>query len=528
LAAALLPIGCAVAATLTAGAGSAPGRAVLTRPNIIVVMTDDQTTAELRGMRATRRLIARQGVSFSRFYVSYPVCCPSRATYLTGQYAHNHGVMGLYPPTGGYGRFDKRNALPVWLQRAGYHTAHFGKFLNGYGDRIGADVPPGWSDWHATVDYSTYRMWGYTINDNGRVRTYGRPFELDPGLYQTDLLAAKAQAMIDRHAGRRPLFISLNFLAPHHEDRRVQARSGQLVRPAPRHLVASTSRRLPRTPDFNERDMSDKPRFLRRRTAPLDARDIARLEQDARNRRASLLAVDEAVARIVRALRRSGQLDNTYILFTSDNGYMQGQHRVRSGKMLPYDPATRVPLLMRGPELPRGVRSGELTANIDLAPTVLDIAGAEAREPIDGRSLLPFARRPKRSTDRPILHETGGSRSVGLHQQDESPNAGRSLRRVLTYHAVRTRRWLYVRYRDGSRELYDMRHDPYQLRSLHAHPRYRATRRALSRELRRLVRCRGEYCRAPGRKLSALRGSLIRTAKATLATRRRAATNTGS
>jgi N-acetylglucosamine-6-sulfatase len=489
LAAALLALGLATAT---------PSRpAAVTRPNIIVVMTDDQTTVELRGMEATRRLIARRGVSFSRFYVSYPVCCPSRATYLTGQYAHNHGVMGLHPPTGGYGRFDKRNALPVWLQRAGYHTAHFGKFLNGYGDQVAADVPPGWSDWHATVDYSTYRMWGYTINDEGRARTYGRPFERDPGLYQTDVLAAKAEAVIERHAGRRPLFISLNFLAPHHEDRRVQARSGQLVRPAPRHVLPSAGGQLPRTPDFNERNMSDKPPFLRRRTSPLDARDVARLEQDARNRRASLLAVDEAVARIVLVLRRTGELDNTYILFTSDNGYMQGQHRVRSGKMLPYDPATRVPLLIRGPGLPEGVRSGELTANIDLAPTLLDIAGADAGQQIDGRSLLPFARRPELRTDRPILHETGGLRSLGLREQDEAANAGRSLRRVLTYRAVRTRRWLYVRYRDGSRELYDMRRDPYQLRSLHAHPGHRDTRRALSGELRRLARCRGAACSAP-------------------------------
>ena len=108
-----------------------------------MILTDDQTVAELSGMQNTRGLIGGQGVRFNRFYVSYPVCCPSRATYLTGQYAHNHHVMGLYPPTGGYGRFDKRNALPVWLRRAGYYTAHLGKFLNGYGDQEPADVPPG-------------------------------------------------------------------------------------------------------------------------------------------------------------------------------------------------------------------------------------------------------------------------------------------------------------------------------------------------------------------------------------------------
>lgn len=112
------------------------------RPNVVVIMTDDQTVADLRGMTRTRRLIARRGVRFRNSFVSYPLCCPSRATFFTGQYAHNHGVMGLYPPIGGYGRFDKANSLPVWLQAAGYYTSHIGKFMNGYGNDAPADVPP--------------------------------------------------------------------------------------------------------------------------------------------------------------------------------------------------------------------------------------------------------------------------------------------------------------------------------------------------------------------------------------------------
>ncbi len=494
----LLGAGLSVATGLTLKAPQvALGQVGGQPPNIVVIMTDDQTVAELRGMRHTRRLIAREGVRFSRSYVSYPVCCPSRATYLTGQYAHNHKVMGLYPPTGGYGRFDKRNALPVWLQTAGYHTAHFGKFLNGYGDQEPADVPPGWSDWHATVDYSTYRMWGYTLNDNGRFRTYGKPFDENPRYYQTDVLARKALAVIDRRAGRGPFFLSINFLGPHHEDRRVQARTGQLVRPAPRHRNAYASAPLARQRNFNERDISDKPRFLRRRAHSLSGAEIARLTRDARSRRAALLAVDDAVARIVAALGRRGQLDNTYIVVTSDNGYMQGEHRVRAGKMLPYEPSSKVPLLIRGPGLPKGAVSGELVANTDLAPTLLDIAGASAGKTVDGRSLLPFARRPGRRTRRAILHETGGRRYASLRDQDEAPNSGRALRRVMTYRAVRTPDWLYVRYRNGERELYDMRRDPQQMRSLHAGSRYRQTRRALARELRRLADCRGARCRRP-------------------------------
>jgi arylsulfatase A-like enzyme len=491
----LLAVFCSLAFVASAPAANAQEPAQ--RPNIVVVLTDDQTMSDLRGMPRTRALIERRGVRFDRFYISYPVCCPSRATYLTGQYAHNHHVMGLYPPTGGYGRFDKRNALPVWLQRAGYYTAHLGKFLNGYGDQEPADVPPGWSEWHATVDYSTYRMWGYKMNDDGRIRQYGRPFREDPRLYQTDVLTRKAIEAIRNAGPDRPFYVSVNYLAPHHEDRRVQRRTGRLVRPAPRHTGAFASSPVERSASFDEHDMADKPGFLRRRTHPLTAANVARIRSDQHDRRAALLAVDDGVARIVAELRRRGQLDNTYVVFTSDNGYMQGEHRVRSGKMLPYEPSSHVPLLIRGPGLPAGRRSGELVANVDLAPTLLEIAGATAGKTVDGRSLLRFARNPRLRTERAILHETGGARYVGLRGQDETANRGRTLRRVMTYHAVRTRHWLYVRYRGGASELYDMYRDPDQLRSLHSDPRYRRVRHALRRELRRLARCAGAGCRRP-------------------------------
>jgi N-acetylglucosamine-6-sulfatase len=467
------------------------------RPNLVVIMTDDQTVGDLSAMPRTHRLVARQGVSFSRSYVSYPVCCPSRATYLTGQYAHNHGVMGLYPPTGGYGRFDGRHALPVWLERAGYFTAHLGKFLNGYGDQERADVPPGWSDWRATVDYSTYSMWGYTLNENGRMRRYGRPFRADPRWYQTDVLAGKAAAIVAARAGRGPFFLSLSMLAPHHESRAIQSRTGQIVRAAPRHRDAPVA--LPaRSASFNERDVSDKPAFVRRRVRALRPRDVAQIQRAAIQRRRALLAVDDAVARIVGALRRTGELDNTYLFFTSDNGYMQGEHGIRSGKMLPYDPSTRVPLLIRGPGLPRGATSGELVANVDLAPTLVALAGARPGKTLDGRSLMPFARQPGRRSRRAILHETGGRRYLDFREQDEA-GGSRALRRVLTYRAVRTRRWLYVRYRGGERELYDLRRDPDQLQSLHADPRPRRVRRKLGHLLRRLARCKGAACRRPAR-----------------------------
>ena len=205
------------------------------------------------------------------------------------------------------------------------------------------------------------------------------------------------------------------------------------------------------------------------------------------------MAVDDAVAAIVGALKRSGELATTYILFTSDNGYMQGEHDVPSGKMLPYEPSTAVPLLLRGPGIPEEAVSHELVANVDLAPTILQAAHARPGKLQDGRSLLPFARDPRRRSRRPLLHETGGRRYVLA--RDEDLGGATDLRPVMSYRAVRTRRWLWVEYRDGARELYDRRSDPDELHSLHADPSYRLERIRLHRLVRRLASCRGRGCR---------------------------------
>jgi N-acetylglucosamine-6-sulfatase len=465
------------------------------RPNIVVVMTDDQTVADLEAMPHVRRLLVAAGVSFDRSYVSYPVCCPSRATFLSGQYAHNHRVLGLHPPSGGYGRFEPRESLPVWLERAGYHTVHLGKYMNGYGGDSPADPPPGWSEWYGAVGHSTYRMWGYTLNENGANHSYGSQFDEDPRLYQTDVLARRAVDVIERRAGApAPLFLSIAVLAPHHEGDSTRTFTGRLVRPAPRHEGLFADKPLPLPRAFNEENVSDKPSFIRRRP-PLDAARIERIARRHRDRLESLLAVDEAVAEIVGALERVGALDDTYIVFTSDNGYLQGEHRIPSGKLLPYDPSSRVPLLVRGPGLPAGARSRALVGNVDLAPTILELARAEPGRLLDGQSLLPFARQPARESARPLLHETGGRRYAFGREQDAV--GATTVEPVPNYEAVRTTRWLYVRYETGERELYDLRADPEQLQSLHADPRYRDVLTALQRELVRLAACAGAGCRGP-------------------------------
>lgn len=184
------------------------------RPNVVVIMTDDQTVADMQALPKTLELIGRPGTTFQNSFVSWALCCPSRATYLTGQLPHNHGVMGNAPPAGGYTRLNHANTLPVWLSAAGYRTAHLGKYLNGYGERNPREVPPGWAHWFGLVDPTTYRMYNYTINDDTLLRSFGE----DPEDYQTDVLAAEAERVLRAWAGdEAPFFLSIAPLAPHLE-----------------------------------------------------------------------------------------------------------------------------------------------------------------------------------------------------------------------------------------------------------------------------------------------------------------------
>ena len=465
------------------------------RPNVIVLMTDDQRASDMDPLRQTRRLIGEAGVTFSRSFVSYPVCCPSRATYLTGQYAHNNDVHCLYAWCGGgYGRLNQREYLPVWLERAGYATAHIGKFLNGYGSEKPPDLPKGWTEWYGLIDHSTYRMWGYSMFENGVRRTYGNVLREEPRRYQTDVLARKAVDFVRRRApDEAPFFLSVAFLAPHHESGYTQRLTGKLVRPAPRHRGRFATAALRRPPSYNEQDVTDKPWFLGRWNRSLTARRDAAIATRMRERWESLLAVDEAVARIIGELRSAGELDETYLFFTSDNGYMQGEHRVPLGKMLPYDPSTQVPLLVRGPGLPRNRRTKALVGNIDLAPSILQAARARPPRRLDGRSFLPFARDVRLRSLRPLLHETVGNGARGRSNTREG-GARQQQPRVPAWRAVRTTRWLYVDYKGGQRELYDLKRDPSQLRSLAGDPRLRVRLRTLRRILSDLSSCRGSDC----------------------------------
>jgi N-acetylglucosamine-6-sulfatase len=464
IASALLVAAAAIAAPAAALTPGAP------KPNVLVLMTDDQTVESMRVMPNVRTLLGEEGATFLRSFASYPLCCPSRATYLTGQYAHNHGVFANRPPAGGFERLDHANTLAVWLQGAGYHTVHLGKYLNGYGRRSATEVPPGWSEWYGSVDPSTYQFYGYTLNENGRLVGYGS----DPASYQTDVYAGKAVEIVRRLApADPPFFLSVAFLAPHSGGPRTpdDPRGVPTPEPAPRHRDAFANEPLPPSAAFNEADVSDKPRTVRRRR-PFTAQQIAAITENYRQRLESLLAVDEAVAAIVAALEQSGELDETLIVFTSDNGFFHGEHRIPFGKVLPYEPSARVPLVLRGPGVPRGVQVGNLVANVDVAPTIVDAADALQRRRMDGRSLFPLLEDPGLEWGRDILIEAQG------------------------YDAIRTRRYTYVfRPGTGEAELYDLERDPEQLRNVAGEARYRGVRDDLSVRLRELESCSWRSCR---------------------------------
>lgn len=441
------------------------------QPNFVVLMTDDETNGEMRTMKQTLNLIGGKGVTFDRFITSYPLCCPSRTTFLTGQYSHNHGVIGNGTPFGGYPALDKANTMASWLQVAGYHTIQIGKFLNGYplpADRT--EIPPGWDEWAGALDSTENRYFDYTLNENGVLTHYGR----SPADYKTDVYARKSVEAIRQRAalgpGGQPFFMFTAFTAPHLPATPAARDGGRF-----RHL------RLPRARSFNERNVSDKPSFIRR-IDPLTPRKVRRITANFRKTSATLAAVDRGVARIIGELRSDGMLGNTYVMFLSDQGFFFGQHRLAKGKYLPYEGAIRAPMMMRGPGIPQGAHSKALLANVDTAPTILGLAGAIPSVAVDGRSLMPYAQNPGLGSNRPVLLEANTV---------DDPSVG------IPYTGILTNRFKYIRYRGGQLELYDLKRDPGEMTSRHRDPRYKRTRRALEARLVALQACSGASCREP-------------------------------
>lgn len=493
-------VGLIVAATvaiLVVG-GSATAAPSASRPNIVFIQTDDQTLCSVlddplcpKGARQvmdfTGGQFASESTTFRNYYATHPRCCPSRASYLTGLYSHNHNVVSNKHGYEAFKFHDK--ALPVWLDNAGYATAHIGKYLNGYFGRFADErpVPKGWDEWFATVDDGTYKMFGYTMmlktpvpvpirNREGAVLTTTTPtpqrfqFGIADTDYQTDVETQIALDFIDRQAtASEPFFLAINPLAPHNEH---IGKDLPNPRPAPRDRGAFSREPLPKGTAFNEKDVSDKPEFIQRKDR-FDGDDERFILRRYRDRLASLLAVDDMVKAVYDELAATGQLENTVIFFTSDNGFMQGEHRLRAGKVALYDEDVRVPMIVRGPGFPAAEERLQPVGNIDIAPTMAELAGATPLIEPDGTSMLPFARDAALDTNRTIVLENGDDGSAG----------------------IRTKRYTYIKHEKGM-ELYDNLTDPFQLESIHASKKQATLVDELKAQLKVFRKCRAEQCRS--------------------------------
>ncbi len=469
MAAALLVMSCQAPQRVGSGEVRSEVR-VSDGPNIVLVTTDDQALVDLRWMPLTRRMVGGAGVTFENFVAPHPLCCPARAQILTGQYAQNNGVRSNHGDHGGYRSLeDPERVLPVWLRGAGYRTSFIGKYINGYHPAQG--VPSGWERWDATVRLGYQKFLQY----DGRTVT-------QPSGYHTDYVGERSAAEVTALAADdRPFFLWTSFYAPHGICSSAQEIGCRTPPPVEKRYADSFADvRAPflDKPSFNEPDASDKPKAVIRRGKV----DVSAAQQLFLQRIRSLASVDHAVAGIVEALREAGELDDTVIAFTSDNGFLYGEHRYQ-GKTLAYEESVRVPLLMRGPGIGPGLTLGHTAAMIDLAPTFAELAGAEPMVPVDGESLVGVVRDPTPGEDRTLLLQAG-IRGPDPHGLDWE------------YRGVRTGRYTFVYwFKTGFLELYDRRRDPYQLRNVAHDPGYAAVIEELAARTRSLGECEAEACR---------------------------------
>ena len=507
------------------------------RPNIVVIQLDDAIPSDIAYMPTVMRQLVRRGTDYTRFINSYPLCCPARTTLMTGQFSHNHRVLSNFQSNdGGYYRFkslpgklNQRNSLAPWLQESGYRTAMVGKYLNEYGALGLREIPPGWDQWAVLLDNSTYDYFNYAMNVNGRVRFWGdrdyakQQLELArlgatdppenfaellamfmkafvpydsfgtqrPGDYTMDTNGGYAARFVRRAApSDRPFFLYYAPPGPHAEDtNHAQGLRPGAPEPDPRpparyrHTFDDVP--LPMPPSFNEADVSDKP--INVSSLPLlTGPQIEEIGDNYRGRLGAMRSVDDQVKRILRQLRRAGELRNTYIIFNSDNGYIQGEHRLRSSKFLPYESSILVPTVIRGPGVRPGKQIRRPTIDVDLAPTILDMANTPPGRVMDGVSLLPSAKGEKRPPLRYVPLE-----------------ALRPLFRFYTpitafdlpYYGVRTRNYKYIDWSFGESELYDLRKDPNELDNLANEPSSAGLVARLAARAEELRNCVGAECR---------------------------------
>ncbi len=438
------------------------------QPNLVLITTDDQPSSSFRRayMPATFGALVERGTSFTDAVVNSPLCCPSRSTILTGQYPHNHGVLSNAP---GYGSLaDKRNVLPVWLRRAGYRTAHFGKWLHGYRRVAGRRPAPGWDRWYTQHRRDRYYDYKIAVGKGPLVQKGVAPED-----HVTAAVARAASRFVRRKADNlEPLYLQLDLFAPHAGPETVPSGCSGTAQPEQRDLGRFSRSLAPRVPSFNEAEIDDKPAFAQLPT--LDAEAIEALDIRYRCILQSLAGADRAIKSVIREFRLAGEMSNTAFVFLTDNGFLSGEHRVRAGKARPFEEVVRTPLVLR---LPSSVGAGRPVVPapvgaLDIAPTLLELAGAQpcnrrGCRVLDGRSLLGLAtgaaaERP----DRAILVEMA------------EPQGEQARERACAFQALRTRTDVLV---ENTRvpdpvsglcrdevlyEHYDRIEDPFQLDNL--------------------------------------------------------------
>lgn len=479
-----------------------------TAPNIVLILTDDQDGQPdiMNAMPNLQTLLAARGMRFDNFYAPVPLCCPARAILLLGQYAHNSQMLHNLMPIGGFQRFFdlglENTTIATALDAAGYRTALIGKYLNDYPNaHAPTHIPPGWDEWFVPITNSAYSSFNYAVNDNGVIVSYGSA----PGDHISDVITAEALDFIERASAASPgapFFVQLSYYAPHNP-----------ATPAPRHAQMFPGALTPQPPSFNESDMSDKPTFMQS-TLLLGASEIASMNAFRRKQLQSMQAVDEGIAQVVQRLQTLGRLDNTYIIFTSDNGLHAGQHRLSMGKGSPFEEDVKAPLLVRGPGVPAGVARSELASMVDIVPTLADLGGANMALTVDGRSLVPLlhSSAPPSVWRKTLLLEHWPPPAALLsdpHPNAEPPDPGdwqlpgwlesadADLDSLPTpdWLVLRSGAYKYVRRPGLSRELYDIANDRYELYSQHADAAA-AFLNQLNTRIDAFYTCAGATCRS--------------------------------
>jgi N-acetylglucosamine-6-sulfatase len=427
------------------------------RLNVVVILSDDERWDGTTVMQNVKKLLVDHGVNFTNAHVTTSMCGPSRASILTGQYAHHTGVLDnfgrhSYPV---FRAGEESNDLAVWMHRAGYKTGLVGKYVNSYTDGfVDHAVPPGWDDWQVMDSVPMEAYYNYSINNNGQLEHYGNK----PSDYSTTVLTKKAVNFI--HGARHPFFLYFAPVAPHLPAIPAKRDRGKLENIAPIN-----------SPNFNQRNIGKEPwRFWHKDMLSAGAQlyiNHVRIRQEE-----SLLALDRSVGRVVQALKDRHELKHTVILYTSDNGFLWGEHRL-GGKVWPYQESTHVPMIVRTPWTTTPLRNNQPVLNIDLAPTISELAGIKPELPEDGHSFVPFLHGEQAPWRHAWLEEYLGKDL--LHESGPPP-----------YVAVQTRRSLYVEYKNGWRELYNLKKDPWELSNIAGSARTKPLQAALGGDLARL------------------------------------------